>query len=640
MSHEILLIAGPGDDLARAWRLRMLEHACPSVPGHRSHVVLESATAAAALVDTSPAGGSFASAQPCVGGGSVTVATTLRGLDVPEQRHAADGAEAGHVTAALHPDGSVHVANDGLGSVPTFWGVSDGTLLLSTHLASLVSLGMAAQADAQGLLEYLTMLHPLGDRTLLSGASLLPGGTSLSWRTGHVDRTRKMLFQPSDETLSDDDALAAFAETWSAVMADVLATSERTSIALSGGLDSRAIAEAAVQLGHSPLTYTYGGVGTSEGRAASRVARSLGLPHLAIPVSDDRLLAQARSSLDLLDGAHSASEMYELWFSDLLRSCGDLVVNGLNGDLLMGSDKATGLQDPEAVRSVVWKRYAGEVAAMAPFLAAGHRGDAEPAVRRSLSDSLGEWDLAARSDMVLFWRMDNRQQRWGTMLTSALRRIGVRSELPFMDARLLALTARLTPDQRRHGAWYLRVHREVFPRSAKVPRSSDGNAPRALDHVYWAADTPYLAQLGKLTLRHPVSGVRRGLGLAAQVALPHLRAHSPLSGPADRLDARRTVFPADLWLRTRAPYSQRLRELLEAGRGATPLLDDEAIDRAVEGLRRGTPTAPALTLGKVASAQLWLHDYQRREAARRSAETAPPASSINLAAGEAPPAAP
>lgn len=617
MSHEILLIAGFPDAPSRARRSQVIAHAASMVPGSTSWSVIESPTAAAALVETSPAGGSFAATTERSGGGRLTVATTPQGLTPADGANAGCGAEAGHLRVVLDPDGSVVVATDGVGFLPGYWGTSGGELFVATHLASLVSLGLPADVDEQGLIEYLTMLHPMQDRTLLRAASLLSAGMSLRWQGQRWTVTQQPLFMPSPDSLSDDEVVAAFAEFWPQVVVDACNGPGRTSLGLSGGLDSRAIAEAAVGIGRRPVTYTYGAAPAREAVVAARVAQVLELPHIAVPVSDDRLLAHAADSSQVLDGSHSVSEMYELWFSDLLRSFTDVIVNGLAGGPLWGDDKAVGLADPRAVLDRQWKRYGTEVDRITPFLSADLRAGARDVIRRSLSDSLAVWDLAARPDMVIFWKIANRQLRWGNMLVNALRRAGLRTTAPFLDSRFLWLATRLTADQRRNGRLYLRAHREIFRRTAGIGRSDDGNAPRSLDHVYWSGESPFVRQLMTLTRHHPVSGMRRGWHLSTHVALSRLRSQLPIGGLADRADMRQSVFPADVWLRTRPLYAGRLIALLEANQ-RDDVLCPAAVEAAVASIRSRRPTTPALTLGKIAAAQAWLADYERRARAFRA----------------------
>ncbi|WP_152187650.1 asparagine synthase-related protein [Georgenia satyanarayanai] len=614
MSYELIAVTGPVGPELGARRRDVVEHAAAAVPGATRWTVHETSTSCAALVTTAPAGGTVAETRPAGTAARLTVATSPRGLTAAGGAREV-GAEAGHVSLALAADGAVELTTDGVGFLPCYWGTVPDGVAVSTHLATLVSLGVSPEPDERGVVEYLAMHHPLGTRTLLRDARMLPAGGRLRWAPDVDVSVRAVpLFVPTGDVLSDDAVIATFAELWPQVVADAFDGPGEAALGLSGGLDSRAIAEAAVQIGLRPSTYTYGTPPTHEPVVAARVAAALGLDHVAIPVTGETVLAGGAQALDRLDGAHSASEMYELWFLDTLRSLTGTVVNGLAGGPLWGDDKAVGLTDPRAVLDRQWQRYAGDARLSAGFLAGELAERAPQLLRDSLADSLGGWDLGARDDMVLYWKIANRQVRWGNMLTNALRRSGVRAEAPFLDSRFLQLAARLSPQQRRNGNLYLRVHRELFPRTAGVPRSDDGNAPAALDHVYWSGETSYVTQLMGLTRRHPVSGARRAARLGGHMVRTRLRDVVGLEGPADRSERRRSVFPADVWLRTEPRYGERLGELLELGRHR--IIDESAVAAQVSAVRAGRPAAPALLLGRVAAAGIWLSDYESRARAR------------------------
>ncbi|WP_413452141.1 asparagine synthase-related protein [Georgenia sp. 1P01AC] len=574
----------------------------------------ETRTACAALVATAPAGGTLAEDRTNGRAIHLTVATSPRGLAAAAGDREV-GAEAGHVGLGLAVGGEIDLRTDGVGFLPCYWGAVTDGVAVSTHLATLVSLGVSPEPDERGVVEYLAMHHPLGTRTLLRDAHMLPAGGRLRWAPDReVSVSAAPLFVPTRDVLADDAVIGAFAELWPRVVADAFDGAGTTALGLSGGLDSRAIAEAAVQLGIRPSTYTYGTPPTHEPVVAARVAAALGLDHVAIPVTSGTVLTGGIQALDRMDGAHSASEMYELWFVDTLRSLTGTVVNGLAGGPLWGDDKAVGLTDPRAVLDRQWQRYAADARISAEFLSGGLSQRAPEVLRASLAESLADWDLGARDDMVLYWKIANRQFRWGNMLTNALRRSGMRAEAPFLDSRFLQLAARLSPQQRRNGNLYLRVHRELFPRTARIPRSDDGNAPAALDHVYWSGETSYVNQLAGLTRRHPVSGLRRAARLGTHMVGAKLRDVVGLEGLAERSERRRSVFPADVWLRTEPRYGERLSELLELG--AHRIIDESAVAAQVDAIRSGGPTAPALLLGRVAATGIWLSDYESRAVAR------------------------
>jgi asparagine synthase (glutamine-hydrolysing) len=625
MSREILLIAGDPDPTEQGRRRSLIQQAVTRVPGWHSHQVVESAYAVAALVHTEPDGGTTSAVEQFEGGFRIGIAQSDRGLaSAMKSASGFDlGAEAGHVVVHSEPSGGVRLTTDGAAFVPSYWGTVDGRLFVSTHLASMVSLGLPGDPDDQGVLEYIVLMHPWGHRTLLRHAQLLAPGGTVDWRPdrGAVTSARP-LYVPSDDVMTDSEAIAEFQALWPEIVGDMHdRTSElRTVLGLSGGLDSRTIAVGAQAIGWRLLTYTYGTSRNHETRTAASVAERLQLSHLQIPIADDRLLRNAGRIIDVLDGAHSPGEMYELWFDDTLRSFADVVINGLVSGPLWGDDKTMGLTDRDAISGHLRRRFAGALAAARPFVGDGISHELPQIIGSGIDRSLEGWDFDRRRDMTLFWKQANKLLRWGSMLTNSMRRSGLRLEAPFLDHRFLRFAARLTPDQRLNGRLYLRVHREVLGVTADIERSDDGNSPARLNHVYWSGERSFAAQMAGLAKRHPVSGVRRGTRRALDVAAAQVRARTGLSGYADSRDDRASVFPAELWARTRPVYAERLAALLDSAQGATSLLSDESIGAAADALRRGRPTASPLVLSRVAAAGIWLDDYGRRAAEARTVD--------------------
>lgn len=622
MSYELLVLAGHPALEQAARRRSLIAHAAWQVPGARHVVTHETPHAVVALVETTPTGGGAGAIDIDVSTGTATavVAMGSSGLQAAREGRGHEvGSEAAHALAAVAANGQVSLAVDGMRCLPLYWGMSGSGLAASTHLATLVSLGVDPHPDTTGALEYLVMHHPLQDRTIIGGARVLPAGGSMTWRPGDGPFVaERPLFVPRDAIGTDDAVLAAFREVWSDVVADLLrrTSDRRVALGLSGGLDSRAIASTGVDQGTRLTTYTYGSAGTRESAVAAAIARRLDLPHLVIPVPDDRLLRSAPQTLELLDGVHSPTEMYELWFADLLRSFADVIVNGHAGGPVWGDEKASGLLDAHLVVARLSQRYSAAAAAVAPFLGATPT-EVAGSLRSSLVDSMRPWDFSARGDTVTFWGVANRQQRWGNALITALRRAGLSTETPFFDSRLLTLLSAVTDQQRKNGRLYLQIHKQVFARTADIPRSDDGNQPRNIDHIYWSGESPMLRQLAGLARHHPVSAGRRGGRRALSVAAATVRARTPLTVPADVLESRAAVFTPDLWVRQRPAYAGRLAELLEDGIDGCPLLDDQAIERMSAQVRRGTSSTPVAVLGRVAALGAWFTDYrQRRDAAR------------------------
>ncbi|MBW3547417.1 MAG: hypothetical protein KY452_04670, partial [Actinobacteria bacterium] len=182
MSHELLLIGGSDHALEQGRRAALVRHAAAAVPGAVSHQFTQTPHVAIALVETSPIGGDYAELRDAPDEVRLHIATTELGLAVARGSTTdgvAAGAEAAHIRVAVAGDGSVDLSTDGLSFLPCFWGEHEGRLYLSAHLASMVSLGLPADEDTLGVLQYLVMLHPLQQRTLLRHARVLSAGGHL-----------------------------------------------------------------------------------------------------------------------------------------------------------------------------------------------------------------------------------------------------------------------------------------------------------------------------------------------------------------------------------------------------------------------------------------------------------------------------
>ena len=618
MSHEIVLIAGEAKAADQERRRRVVDHAASLMPGAVDWSIHENQGATLALVTTMPAGGTVALVDTQGGGTRVVVGGSEQAVKTAfSARHRSQdcGAEAGHLLVNMRHDGAITVECDGVGFIPCFWSWDQRELRLTTHLASIVSLGARAEMDEVGAVEYLTMLHPLLNRTLLRNVQLLPAGGRLEQRTDarpllHVDR----LFTPSDDRMTDDQAVDEFTDIWTRVIDDLMdrAGDRCVGLGLSGGLDSRAIAVGCADADRRPFAFTYGTATSVEGKVATALAGELEYDHVMLPVTAHRQLFGARDAIALLDGAHSPAEMYEMWFSEFLKNF-DVLINGLAGGPLWGDDKAIGLVGTERIVDSQMHKHRAELSNLRSVLAPNVAAESEGMIREGLRESMQEWDMSARSDMVIFWRIHNRQFRWGNALTNVIRRLGIRAEGPFLDSRVLAYCSRLTPAQRLNGNLHLRVHREVFSRAAKIPRGNDGCAPEHLNHAYWSGESPYLRQLVGLARTHPISAGRRAARQAERIAIQKAPAWPALESFRAKSLSRRDVFPADLWMETSPVFGERLLGLLGSSPTAS-LFDSQALTAAAEDLRRGQAPFGPLLVAKIATLQAWFADFTRREA--------------------------
>lgn len=617
MSYELLAIAKAAPTRA-GQAVDALRHAAVRVPGATDLEEGARGSAALALVATDPPGGSEGELQRTGETVSAVVATNARGLSIaagPTEQSRSAGSEAGHVRITLGPAGHVRVNGDGIGTVPVYWFADESGLYVSTHLASLVSLGAPATLDQAAALEYLVLLHPLGNRTILNSVRVLPPGGLLEWSpAGGVRVEARPIFTPNDEAMSDAEAIETFAGIWATVLGEMFErhADRRVALGVSGGLDSRAVAAGSALVGARPLTFAYGSEHVVESRVAAEVAATLGFDHLRLPVVNERLMPQAASILARLDGVHSPAEMYERWFGPTLSTVADVLVNGAGGGPLWGDDKSMGLREPGAVTSRTVRHYGGAISAVQQFLAADVRAGLTQVISEGVASTFTTWSQWDRADLSVFWRIANRQVRWGNALVTAVRRDGMMSETPFLDSRFLRFCAALTSEQRLNGTLHLKVQREVFGRTAGIGRGDDGNSPDSLSHVYWSSDRRYAAQLAELTSRHPIAGMRRAGRRAGNVAAQRLDRRFSANAASRWWDERTNVFPLDLWARTRAPFADRLATFVQSSNAVPGLISEDALAAAGTALRAGRG-APVATVAKIATLGHWLRDFESRE---------------------------
>jgi asparagine synthase (glutamine-hydrolysing) len=630
MSRELIVLAGSSNhDSAARCRRRIVDNAAGQMPGYLSHESIASDFAVVALVVTGPEEGSVALLDREPDNVLASVALTSEGIDVARKGDSSHtvAAEAAHVVVRVRTDGSVELETDGIATIPAYWHAGHEHFCASTHLATLPSLGVDPELDDVAIVEYLVMLHPLDQRTLLRDVRITPPGGRVTWRPGSAAFVEHHpIFVPSHAMAADDaTAIVSMSRVWADVLEELWRRHKSSPIwvGLSGGLDSRSVAAGLKQLGHRPATFSYGDRHVRDTRIAALVADRLRLPYLRLPVDEDALMPSPLEIVDKLDGAHSPAEMFDVWFSPRIRGLTNTVVNGAGGGPLWGDEKTIGATDARQVLEAVMFRYEPALAGVLPFLTDDGAARARHLLREGLRESLGHWDFAAREDMSVFWRIANRQVRWGNMLVGAMRRSGIRSELPFLDSRFLEFAASLAPDQRRNGALHLKVQRSVFRETADIPRSDDGNPPAHLNHVYWSADRSYGRQVIDLASRHPVSGARRVARRALATAVHAARDRSMLTTLADRWDNTVDTFPLDIWARANPLFAERVASMAESDSASDTLVSAQRLERGMRDALAASFSGSVTALARAASVQRWARDYRlRSQAAMHIATTA------------------
>ncbi len=268
-------------------------------------------------------------------------------------------------------DQRLALARDRMGVKPLYWGRSGGRLLFASEIKALMASGvMERRLDRRGLWDYLTFRYVPGPGSIWQGISKLPPGHILTagprgdvmierwWDIPYVAAPRRR----SRETLRREfDALFTDAVRLR-MQADV-----PVGILLSGGLDSSAVAAAAVESGHrriAAFSVAFADAPDIDELPHARlVAAELGLDHHAVVIDDREFMDFLPDLVHFTDEPLADLASVPLYYvSRLARQSVKVVLSGEGADEILGGydfDRVIGQWHHDASSCPWWRRLGG-----------------------------------------------------------------------------------------------------------------------------------------------------------------------------------------------------------------------------------------------------------------------------------------
>jgi asparagine synthase (glutamine-hydrolysing) len=221
--------------------------------------------------------------------------------------------------------------------------------------------------DPKSLGEFVACSCVLEDRTIFKGIQTLPGASSWIFRNGSLER-KSTYFQPQEwENQGPQDAESYYRE-----LRDVLCGNlpryfnghQQVGIALTGGLDTRAILACRKPPPNSLPCYTFGGSyrDCQDVLLAREVARVCRQSHQVIPVGEDflaRFPRYAERTVYLTEGGVDVYRSSDLYVSEKAREIAPVKVVGTYGSEIVRHAimfkpvvAMDGLYDPGLLRDV------------------------------------------------------------------------------------------------------------------------------------------------------------------------------------------------------------------------------------------------------------------------------------------------
>ena len=257
------------------------------------------------------------------------------------------------VVAWREPDGTQHLARDGLGERTLFYTPDQGGLAYGPSPGSLAALA-GGRIDALGVARYLTYAYSPGPGTLVEGVRELLAGEHLTCRAGQVTSRRFWrLPAEGDEALReagllghplDEEGLRGHLRaTLETAVRRRLAPGQPMAATLSGGIDSSLVVALAAALHDAPLhTYSiaFGPEHRDELPFSSLLARHCGTRHTVLELRPDAVVAYLDETIAALaePNGDPLTVPNALLFREAAQVSG-YVLNGEGGDPTFGGPK-------------------------------------------------------------------------------------------------------------------------------------------------------------------------------------------------------------------------------------------------------------------------------------------------------------
>ena len=233
-------------------------------------------------------------------------------------------------------DGRLIVENDRYGFQPCYYAASEQSIRVSSSITCLLAEGAPCDLDYEALAVFLRIGFFLGERTAFRGIRALPPGARLTWKDGLLSLTGG---RPSirEQSLPRRVAIDGYIETFRAAIRRRLPATDRFTVPLSGGRDSRHILFALCDAGVTPpscVSYEhYPPRRNPDTDIAARLCARLAIPHVVLRQREPRLRAELRKNR--ATGFCTDEHAQLLVLADHLQGI-DTLYDGIAGDVLSG----------------------------------------------------------------------------------------------------------------------------------------------------------------------------------------------------------------------------------------------------------------------------------------------------------------
>jgi hypothetical protein len=232
------------------------------------------------------------------------------------------------------------MVNDPLGMQRLCWTWAGQALLFGTQYKPFLNWSkVSSKLDDLAVAEVFALGYPIEERTLLRDIKLAPPGSigtatpsGLRW-----SRYSELLETPAWEGISLDQSADRLGETLDEVVGEYGSVLKGPLVVpISGGMDSRTILGFAQRAGIRDIhTYSYGHRHTYDVRLGGRIARTAGVPHHYLYLSNSYIRDFIEEDIAVTEGEASAHSFHNSILKQVLTS-DSVLWSGFIGDALSG----------------------------------------------------------------------------------------------------------------------------------------------------------------------------------------------------------------------------------------------------------------------------------------------------------------
>lgn len=247
-----------------------------------------------------------------------------------------------YVLVAISREGKdIIIANDSLGSIHVYYGLSGSPFFIGTCIEPVLKLGEHQfKIDKIGLLEALCIGGPLYCRTIFDSIELMPPGSCITFHEGFKKKVLRKTLSFKEELYETDlrSLTEAAFVTLKGAISKRLRKNDNIMIPLSGGLDSRILAGLSVQNNLSKLqAITIGRRLDWDLWVANKIANHLNINHEFHALDEGFLWNELDAHASVAEGNSDVCYAIGHPLATIARKKGACILTGFVGDTTQGT---------------------------------------------------------------------------------------------------------------------------------------------------------------------------------------------------------------------------------------------------------------------------------------------------------------